>query len=224
MRLPIRRLTKAQLEILNSGNCKHGHSYLEHYKCFLDEKPDHPLFQERIGFLDIEATGLKGNWDYMLCYCIKKLNGEILGRPLTTREIRSYKFDQNLIQELVRDLGQFDRVATFYGARYDLPFIRTRAEDWGVNFPLYRDLWSTDVYFIARSKLLLHSNRLQHVCDLMGIPSKGHKLDPKTWRKAQAGHKESLEWIFEHCKEDVTSLEEVWKRLIKYSMPRKESV
>lgn len=188
------------------------------------EQPEDSPFIEKIGFLDIESTGLKGNWDYMLCACVKELNGEILGRHLTQREITSYKFDKNLTKELIATINKFDRVVTYYGARFDIPFIKTRAEKWGLDFPAYRDLWATDVYFIAKRNLLLHSTRLMHVCDLLGIPSKGHKLDPDIWQKAQSGHVPSLEWIFAHCKEDVTSLEEAYKRLQKYTLPKKESV
>jgi uncharacterized protein YprB with RNaseH-like and TPR domain len=192
--------------------------YLSHYNCFIAEKPEDAPFYERIGFLDIEATGLKGNWDFILCFCIKQLDGDVLGRHLTTREILNYKFDRDITEELVRDIGRFHRIIVYYGKdyRYDVPFIRTRAERWGIEFPAYRDLWITDVYDIAKAKLSLHRTRLENVCNLLGIEAKGHRLDPDIWQKAQAGHTESLAWIFEHCREDVISLEAAWKRLQKY--------
>jgi len=174
--------------------------------------------------LDIESTGLKANWDFVLVYCIKELDGPILGRQLTTREIRSYKFDKNLTKEMVGDIRKFDRITTYYGSRFDIPFVRTRAEHWDLDFPAYRDLWQTDTYDIAKRSLLLHSTRLEHVCRLLKIPAKEHKLDPEIWQKAQAGHKESLDWIFKHCSEDVVSLESAWKRLNKYTIPMKRSI
>ena len=225
MKAPIRKLKKTDIEWLSDHLCKaHSMDYLSHYNCFIKEKPPESPFQERIGFLDIESTGLKGNWDFMLCYCIKVLDGEILGRHLTTHEIIHYKFDKNLTEELISEVKKFDRITTYYGSRFDIPFIRTRAEKWELDFPAYRDLWQTDCYDIAKQKLLLHSTRLEQVCKLMDIPSKGHKLEPDIWQKAQAGHKESLEWIFTHCQEDVTSLEAVWKRLQKYTIPQKRSI
>jgi uncharacterized protein YprB with RNaseH-like and TPR domain len=224
LKAPIRRLTKAQIEWLSTHSCKHRHDYLTHYSCLLAEKPAESPFAERVGYLDIESTGLKGNWDYMLCWCIKEAGGKILGRHLTKREITGYKFDKDLTKELIDTINQFDRVITYYGIRFDVPFIKTRAEKWGLQFPAYRDLWQTDVYFIAKANLLLHSTRLMHVCDLLGIPSKEHKLDPDIWMKAKSGHVPSLNWIFTHCQEDVTSLEAAHDRLKKYTLPKKQSI
>jgi len=226
MRPPIRRLTKTNLEWLSSHHCKaHRTAFLDgHYNCFLKEAPADSPFKERLGFFDIESTGLKGNWDFVLSYCIKELDGPILGRHLTQREITTYRFDKNLILELIRDLNSFDRVATFYGMKFDIPFVRTRAEHWELDFPAYRDLWQTDIYYIAKQSLLLHSTRLEQVCKLLKIPAKEHKLEPDIWQKAQAGHQESLDWIHTHCCEDVTSLEAVYKRLNKYTIPAKRSI
>ena len=167
---------------------------------------------------------MKANWDFILSYCIKELDGPILGRHVTKKEIITYEFDKKLTAELLADIRKFDRVTTYYGQRFDLPFVKTRAEKWGLDFPAYRDLWQTDVYFIAKQNLLLHSTRLEHVCEVMGIPSKEHKLEPDIWQKAQAGHEESLDWIHTHCEEDVISLEAVWKRLRKYTTPAKRSI
>ena len=224
MKPPIRRLTKAQIEWLNEHYCKHGHTYLHDYSCLLSESPADSPFHEKVGYLDIESTGLKGNWDFMLAYCLKAQGGEILGRHLTQQEITHYKFDKDLTKELISNVNKFDRVITYYGTKFDIPFIKTRAEKWGLNFPSYRDLWATDVYYIAKANLLLHSTRLMHVCDLLGIPSKGHKLDPDIWQKAQSGHVPSLEWIFQHCSEDVISLEMAHERLKKYTLPAKRSI
>ena len=225
MSIPIRRMKKSDLEWLAAHYCKHGHSYLEHYSsCFLKDNPKESPFHERVGYLDIESTGLKGNWDFMLCYCIKVEGGDILGRHLTQQEVTHYKFDKGLTKELIADVKKFDRIITYYGSRFDIPFIKTRAEKWGLDFPAYRDLWQTDLYDIAKRNLLLHSTRLMHVCDLMGIPNKEHKLDPDRWQMAQSGHIPSLEWIFQHCSEDVISLEMAHERLKKYTIPAKRSL
>ena len=225
MKPPIRRLTKDQLIWLSEHQCRHAHTFLDHYSCFLSESPSTAPFHERVGYLDIESTGLKGNWDYMLCWCLKIEGGKILGRHLERKEIvDKFIFDRDLTKELINEVRNFDRIITYYGSRFDIPFIKTRAEKWGLDFPAYRDLWQTDCYDLAKHNLLLHSTRLMHVCDLMGIPSKEHKLIPDIWMKAKAGHVPSLEWIFTHCKEDVISLEEATNRLKKYSVPAKRSL
>ena len=225
MRPPIRRMKKSDIVWLAENKCKaHGHSFLDHYSCMLRERPDDSPISEKIGFLDLECTGLKANWDFILSYCLKELDGPILGRHLTRKEIISYEFDKNLTGELLADIRKFDRITTYYGQRFDIPFAKSRAEKWGLDFPAYRDLWQTDVYFIAKANLLLHSTRLEQVCKLLDIPSKEHKLEPDIWQMAQAGHEESLDWIHTHCMEDVISLEAVYKRLQKYTVPAKRSI
>ena len=226
MRPPIRRMTKSDLLWLSEHSCKaHRTAFLDgHYNCFLREKPEDSPFKERVGYLDIESTGLKGNWDFMLCYSLKEEGGEILGRHLTPHEIRTYKFDKVLTKELIQDVRKFDRIITYYGSRFDIPFIKTRAEKWGLDFPAYRDLWQTDTYDLAKRNLLLHSTRLQHVCSLLGIPSKQHPLDPDLWQRAQSGDIPSLKTVKIHCDEDVISLEKATKRLQKYSIPAKRSI
>lgn len=222
MKPPVERLTKKELIWLNEHNCKHGHTYLHDYNCFLKEEPVESPFSERIGFLDIEATGLKANWDFMLCWCLKERGGKILGRHLKEDEILRYRFDKDLVGELIKAIKGFHRLVVYYGGdyRYDLPFIRTRAEKWGIAFPEYKDAWVTDLYSLVKAKLCLHRSRLETVCQHLGIPAKGHRLEPDIWQKAQAGHEKSLLWIFKHCQEDVVSLEMAWERLNKYSVPR----
>ena len=222
---PVEQLKKSDIIWLGKNRCRHFKTYLEHYNCFLTEKPESP-FEEKIAFLDLECSGLKANWDFILCYCLKPLDGKIIGRHVTPKEILSYQFDKFLVHELLVNMSEFHRIIVYYGRdyRYDLPFVRTRAEQWGLDFPAYRDKWVTDVYDIAKAKLCLHSTRLEHVCKLLGIPSKGHRLEPDIWQKAQAGHVPSLKFIFTHCKEDVISLEGAWRRLVKYVGKTKRSI
>ena len=54
---PVHRLKKIEIVWLAKHKCKHGHTYLEHYNCYLKEMPDGRI-QEKVGFLDIETTGL----------------------------------------------------------------------------------------------------------------------------------------------------------------------
>ena len=222
MRPPIDRLTKKEISWLNDHTCRHGHTYLHDYNCFLRDDPKESPFSENIGFLDIEATGLKGNWDFMLCYSLENRAGNKQGRKLTQNEILTYEFDKNLVQELIRDMKKFHRLVVYYGGdyKYDIPFIRTRAEKWRLAFPEYRDAWVTDLYAIVKAKLCLHRSRLETVCQHLGIPSKQHRLIPDIWQKAQAGHEKSLAWIFSHCQDDTKSLRLAWERLNKYSVPR----
>ena len=228
MRTPINRLLKSELVWLGNHYCKHHHTYLEHYACFIAEHPkDSPIaIPEVIGFLDIEASNLHATFGYIFSYCIKQLDDKLIARIITPADIRTGRFDKNLIKNFIEDSKEFDRMIVYWGKdrRYDVPFLRTRAVFWEHDFPTYRELFVTDVYDIVKAKLRLHRNKLQTACDFFDIPSKGHRLKPEIWQTAMAGDKKALDYILEHNKEDVYSLESLWKKLERFVRKSKTSI
>lgn len=218
------RMLKDDILWLYNHYCKHGHRYTEHPKCFLEEWGDKLGAIENAACLDIETTNLSADFGYILCYSLKPLGGDIIHRSITPQEIKSYKFDEGIVKQFLKDIKGVDKVITYYGSNFDIPFLRSRALRFGLPFPGWKDLLSVDVYYIARSKLRTHRKRLETVADLMGIPSKQHRLNPEVWQRAQAGSVRALEYIQQHCDEDVVTLEEVYKRLIGFRGISKTSI
>ena len=218
------RLKKVEVEWLYDHYCKHNHRYSEHPKCFLEEYGDRLATIQRVVTLDIETTNLAADFGYILCYSMKDLDGDIIHRSITTREIKTYKFDEPLMRQFLKDIKGVDKVITYYGSGFDLPYLRSRALRFNLPFPGWRELVSVDVYYIARAKLRTHRKRLEVVADLMGIPSKGHRLNPEVWQRAQAGSKQALDYIQTHCDEDVVTLEAVYERLIDFRSENKTSI
>lgn len=198
-------------EIIKRSNfrCKHGHNGLAHPKCYDTETGG----GERIGYLDIEASNLNADFGFVLSYCIKVDGGEVIKNLITPDEIHSGEFDKRLMIELCEHLRQFDRIVTYYGARFDIPFVRTRCIYHKIDFPLYKEVKHTDVYDIAKRKLNLHSKRLGVICDFFGIPAKGHGMKPAVWNRCCAGHLPSLKYVLVHNIEDVESLETLYHRI-----------
>ena len=220
------RLLKEEMVWLYNHSCRHKHKYTEHPKCFLEEYKDKLTVTEKVGFLDIETTGLQADFGYILCYSIKALDGDLTHRTITSEEIRSYIFDKNVVKQFLKDIEPYDRLVGFYSKdyRFDVPYLRTRALRWKLDFPEWRDYLFTDVYDLAKPKLRLNHNRLQNICDLLGIPSKQHRINPEVWQRAQAGSPQALAYIQKHCDEDVISLEAVYKRLNQFSRHSKTSI
>ena len=222
----IRNHTKKELEWLASNYCIHSMSFLEHPNCyFSNAQKDFPV-KEKIGFLDIECSGLSADFSYIFSYAIKELDGDIIGRVLTPKEIRTFKFDENLTKELCYDLEKFDRIVVHYGTDYkfDLPFCRTRALKYGHEFPLYKSVYVEDTYSMSKAKLRLSRNRLENIATFFDIPNKQHKLQPSIWQKALAGDKASLDYIWKHNIEDIITLHDVWKKLNAYINRGKRSI
>jgi len=227
MRLPVKQLRKADLEWLGSNYCRHGHTYLEHYtSCFLKDKPPTAPFTERVGFFDLETSGLKADFAFIFSYALLADTGELYGRVIRPDEIRSGKFDKDLVSEMCRDLKKFHRVVVHYGGdrRFDCPFARTRALKHGCDFPLFKDIYVSDTWLMAKNKLKLRSNKLGVICEFFGITAKQHPLTPDVWQMACAGDKKSLGYIWTHNQEDVDSMAKVYYLLKDYTARNKVSI
>jgi len=227
MIVPVRALRKKDLEWLGTNRCKaHSMTYLCHYNCFLKEQPDTSPLHEKVGILDIETNNLYATFGYVFSYCIKELDGPILKRVVTKEEIESYAFDKNLMKQLCKDIRKFHRLIVYWGtdAKFNIPFIRSRALKANLDFPLYREIYATDLHPIVRNKLRLHNNRLATACSFFGILAKSHPLKEKIWQKALAGDAKSLNYILKHNIEDVISTEKLYKKLIPYARKNNTSI
>ncbi len=224
LKIPIRRLLKKDIFWLAENKCRHGHTYLEHYACYLQEQPEMSPMHEKVGIFDIETTGLKANWSHMLCWCVKKAGKDIIHEDIITSKEARDKNDYRLIKSAVAEIEKYDRVVTWYGTRFDLPYVRSRAIFYDIEFPTYQELYHTDLYYLARAKLALHSNRLQSVCQFFNIKAKNHPMTPQLWIRSGAGEKVALQEVLTHCREDVSSTDVCYDLLLRYSPATKRSI
>ena len=202
---------------------------MDHYNCYLKERPD--LATEKIGFFDLEASNLDADYGQMLSYCIKDSSvegeGGVLSGVLNKRDIFDTEpgfADKRIVSQCVRDLQEFDKVVTFYGARFDLPFLRTRAMVCGVEFPNYGALNHKDLWFTVRGKFKLSSNRLENACRVLLGKSDKTRINPRAWHGAIRGDEESLEYVLEHNIYDVLDLERLYMKVIDFSRPQCGSI
>ena len=211
-----------ELRFLYNNSCKkHGHRYIEHYGCYLHEFPH----KEKIAFFDIESGGsLSADFGYCFCYCIKELNGKVFKNCITPKEVHDPKVrDKRLVRDLCNHLKQYDLVVVYYGNgkyRHDLPFVRTRAVKWGLEFPPEKILKVMDVYDTIKLKFKLARNRMNDACRLFNIPLKNDAVNPEIWQSALTGQQKALDYIVNHCIEDVKKLEKLYKLVVPYRNTR----
>lgn len=217
---PVSRLRKQDIIWLSRHRCRHSHTFLEHYNCYLDENP----LKQRIGYFDIEASNLQADYGIMLCYCIKeKDKRKIYHKSITKHDLKTC-MDKKVVEQAIKDLAQFDRIVTFYGTRFDFPFLRSRATILNIPFFNYGELNHDDIYYIIRSKFRLSRNRLSNSCrSLLGKTEKTH-IKPELWIKALQGNKKSIKWILDHCKRDVRDLEKLHKKVINFKRKSNRSI
>jgi len=219
-------MTKADIIRLANRKCEaHHHSYLEHYNCYLKENADQI---ERIGFLDIEATNLDADFGFILSYCIKVAQeDEIYMDVLKPKDLKVAKAgdeDRRIVVQLLEDLNNFDKIVTYYGKRYDIPYIRARAVSMGIPFPNFGTLKHIDLYDTIKHKFKLSSRRLENACRVLLGETDKTRVDGKYWRAASRGDKASLDYIIDHNQKDVVDLEKLYDKTINFQRKNDTSI
>jgi uncharacterized protein YprB with RNaseH-like and TPR domain len=213
--------TRKELLWLANNSCKeHGHSYLEHPNCYDKDFPS----KQRIGFLDIESTGFKSDYDHAICYCIKD-GDKIIGDKLVKSDFKNgYHVDKRLMKSLIRDLKKFDKIVSFYGKGFDVPFLRGRTVINGLDFPPFGSMFHEDLYYSVRGKYGLSRNSLENSCKfLVGKSNKTH-IDAVHWVQARQGNEKSIKYIFDHNKFDVIDTQNLYDKLYPYSKHNETSI
>jgi uncharacterized protein YprB with RNaseH-like and TPR domain len=168
-------------------------------------------------FLDIETTNLNADFAYMLSYALKVKGEEIVFSGLITKEeIFTGQFDKRLVEECIRDLSEFKRIYTYYGTKFDIPFLRSRAVYHKLDFIPFGLIQHQDLYYLVRNRFKFSRNRLEGVTEFLGIEGKT-KLSGNIWVKATIGDKKALEYIQEHNIKDVIILEKLYDRIKTYA-------
>jgi len=201
-------------------HCVHRHTGLDYPECY-DQAHGK---SEKVGFLDIETSNLNADFGIVLSWCIKEEGGRVIKRIITSDEIRQHIYDKNLLKDFCQQARQFSRLITYYGTRFDIPFLRTRCLFWNLPFPVYKELNHSDAYIIMKHRFNLHSKRLGVVAPFFKIPAKEHPLNPEIWFRCMSGDKRALAFVLTHNTEDVVSLEGLWEKISKFARIQNTSI
>ena len=171
----------------------------------------------KVVFFDIEAGGLKGNFDQCLCAAFKPYGL----KPYALSRTKGDTSDKKLVSDIKRELEKYDIVITYYGLGFDKPFLNSRLTKYGMK-PLRRQL-HIDCYRTAKKifKYALTSKRLVAICEHVGIKGKT-RVEPDIWEKmkysAIAEKGKCLQQIVDHCLWDVKTLEECFDKCFKHEV------
>ena len=220
------KLSAEELRWMTNNRCKHGHKYSSHPNCYLKEKN----IKEKVGFLDIEFYAgrnrwgkIAADWGYMLCWCIGDEKGKIKYDVVTPEEMRTIQ-DKRIVKTLIQEMENYDRICGHYSDGCDLPFARTRAALHEIPFPAYKEIVSTDVWKIAKSKFTLSSNSQRTLSILLRGFSEKTEVNAQTWLAAARGDKKALNKVLAHCKVDIKELTMNYYAIIKYSPKSNRSI
>ena len=185
----------------------------------------HWLDNSAVTFLDIETTDFSADIGVMLSWAIKYPGEDkVYSDVVTKNELFEGKMDRRIVESLIEEIKKADALVTYFGTGFDNTFMRTRALILDIPFPAYGSIYHYDVYFTARSKLKLHSKRLDSVAKALGCKHQKTPVDISVWQKARWGDKKALNYIVEHNKGDVYVLEEVYEKLRPFVQVTRKSI
>lgn len=220
------RMTKDEIMWLVQNRCqKHRHRYISHFNCFLAE---HHV-EERIGYLDIEASNLKANFGIVLTWAIKDgLSDYIYYDHLTNKDVTKFPAseDKRILETCVDTMREFDRIVTHYGGdfQYDLPYLRTRCIMMGVKFPKHGDIFHADTFAIAKKKLSLSSRRQDIIAEALFKDTIKSRIDSAAWRGAVRGDTKCIKEVLDHNFRDAIELEKNFLAIKPYIKLTKKSI
>lgn len=212
----------------SDSRCEHRHSPQEHPNCFLPDKW-YEMPGQRVGYLDIEASGLEANKSWMLSWAIKERGGKVVMDYVKESEFFKSKgvvdpnYDKRIVQSLIKEMKQYTVLIGYYSTGFDLPYIRTRAMKYNLHFPYFGQIAHIDVFYHIRSKMRLFRNSLSSATEFLDIAGKTH-LDFTYWYLASMGDQKSMKELLHHNKEDVIILEQLHDRIAPYCKFTKKSV
>ena len=220
MKAPVAKLNKEEIIWLANHRCKHSSTYLEHYNCYTEEQKQ----PTKVGFFDIETSDLKANYGIMLSYCIKESDSKKIWFDTITKQDLAGDLDKRLVRHCVEDMRRFDVVIGHYSTKFDIPFVRTRALAWDLDFLKYGEIKHIDVWYMARSLLCLNSNRQGTIAETLQHEDIKSRITPYYWLRALQGRQEAIDYILDHNKRDVLQLEGNYKKLEAYSRKNQKRI
>jgi len=228
------------LKKLNELRCRHRHNIEEHPNCFalgeIDEKQLDKIakgkglqwfqmVQYKMGYLDIETTGLDADFSTILTWSIKEKDGKVVFDCITKKELFDNGNEKRILESLLKEMKKYKILVGYYSGsmHFDIPYIRTKMLRYNLDFPEYGSIYHFDLYNVVKSRLKLSRSSLDNVCNYLGINGKT-KFDKDWWRKAHWGDPEALKYVLLHNIGDVEITEKLHNRLVTFRRWTKTSI
>lgn len=169
---------------------------------------------------DLECTSLNADFGVVLCGVVKPAYRKPIvfrADQLNKNWSKGRSDDSAVVAAIAEELSQYDILIAHNGARFDLPFLRTRLAKWGLP-PFPNTIKLVDPVWLARNKLKLSYNSLERVAEATGVPIKKTPVTGDHWLAASLdGSREAMNYIVDHCVKDCLVLEQVVKKVKHYS-------
>src|SRR3990167_9675822 len=161
----------------------------------------------QLAFVDIESTGLKGDYNAILVVSIKPYGKKPI--PFVCKEPGN---DQDLVNQVYWAIQGYSCIVTYYGKGFDIPMINTRLLTWEED-PL-EPIHHIDMYYTLKSKILTGRRSQGHLLQWLELPELKMGVSASEWNRVQRAdtRDEAMKVMVKRCNSDVTGLEGLYKR------------
>lgn len=155
-------------------------------------------------FVDIESTGLKGDYSSTLVVSVKPYHG----KPVSF-VVKQPGNDQKLVREAKEMLEKADCWVTYYGKMFDVPFLNTRLLKWG--FDPIEKRPHIDMYFVLKSNIVTGRRSQSHLLLWLGTKEQKMGVSADVWAQISS-EPHNLETMRKRCESDVAGLEGLYDK------------
>lgn len=169
----------------------------------------------KVGLFDLETTALNADDGILLCMCAKPY-GASRKSLVTIRadQYQAWKTDKlnqkTMVSDIMGVLDDFDILVAHNGQYFDKAMMNTYCLKYGLK-PNLRLKKFIDPMWLAKKHLRLHRNSQHSLIKFLGLQTQKTHVDFEHWlRAALNGDKKSMDYIVEHCRLDIFSMEEMY--------------
>lgn len=167
-------------------------------------------------FVDLEATGLSGDYNSVLVVSIKPYRH----RP----EVRAVKHpgeDREVVEWAVRRLADFSVWVSYYGRSFDVPMLRTRLLEGGIVEDIPRR-HHVDLYFLVRYRLNTSRRSQGHLLEWLYPEGKERAkvarkmtVSPRSWNDVLTPSRRdaAMRTLQRRCASDTEGLQSLYVRV-----------
>ena len=156
-------------------------------------------------FVDIEATGLRGDYNSVLCVSIRPFRG----KPEVFAVERAGE-DRAVVKAVKKAMEKYDLWVTYYGKGFDLPMLNTRLLQ-HCSMPI-EPRHHLDMYYMLKSRLLTARRSQGHILSWLKTPEQKMGVSAEVWNMVLANPKREMPKMIARCNSDTEGLMALFRR------------
>lgn len=157
-------------------------------------------------FFDIEATGLRGDYNSILVASFKPYQS----KPYSFC-IKQAGNDKAVARQIKDELEKYDMWVTYYGKGFDIPMVNTRLLKWKMQ-PVVKKP-HLDLYFTIKANTLTARRSQGHLLSWLDAEESKMTVGADVWNQILAEpNGKAMKTMIERCESDVMGLQGLYEK------------